>query len=146
MIDVPAAASSPLLQSLGDGCVVEFIAAEKRAVMEFTAKPEFCHSGNVVQGGFVTAWIDSAMAHAAVLATEGTLAPATLEIKVSFYRAANPGRVRAEGWVERLGRSIAFLEGRLMSVDGEVLATATSTVKLVPTDRQQKTASDSIPA
>lgn len=126
---------SALMQSLGDGRVVEFIASENRAVMEFTGKPEMCHSGNVVQGGYVTAWIDSAMARAAMLATEGALAPATLEIKVSFFRAANPGPVRAEGWVERLGRSIGFLEGRLTTLDGEVLATATSTVKLVPTNR-----------
>jgi acyl-CoA thioesterase len=126
---------SALMESLGDGRVVEFIAAENRAVMEFTGRPEMCHSGNVVQGGYVTAWIDSAMARAAMLATEGALAPATLEIKVSFFRAANPGPVRAEGWVERLGRSIGFLEGRLTTLDGEVLATATSTVKLVPTNR-----------
>ncbi len=126
---------SALMQSLGDGRVIEFIAAENRAVMEFTGRPEMCHSGDVVQGGFVTAWIDSAMAHAAMLATEGALAPATLEIKVSFFRAANPGRVRAEGWVERMGRSIAFLEGRLTTLDGDVLAMASSTVKLVPTDR-----------
>jgi acyl-CoA thioesterase len=126
---------SPLLQSLGDGRVVEFIAGENRAVMEFTARSEFCHSGDVVQGGFVTAWIDSAMAHAAMLATEGALAPATLEIKVSFFRSANPGPVRAEGWVQRLGRSIAFLEGRVTTLGGDVLAMATSTVKLVPTDR-----------
>ncbi len=126
---------SALMQSLGDGRVVEFIASENRAVMEFTGKPEMCHSGNVVQGGYVTAWIDSAMARAAMLATEGALVPATLEIKVSFFRAANPGPVRAEGWVERLGRSIGFLEGRLTTLDGDVLATATSTVKLVPTNR-----------
>jgi acyl-CoA thioesterase len=126
---------SDLMQSLGDGRVVEFIASENRAVMEFTGRPEMCHSGNVVQGGFVTAWIDSAMARAAMLATEGALAPATLEIKVSFFRAANPGPVRAEGWIEKLGRSIGFLEGRLTTLDGDVLATATSTVKLVPTNR-----------
>jgi hypothetical protein len=38
-----------LMQSLGDGRIVEFIAAENRAVMEFTGKPEMCHSGDVVQ-------------------------------------------------------------------------------------------------
>ena len=135
MRGVTAAAPSPLLQSLGDGELVEFVAAESRAVMAFTGKLDFCHSGNVVQGGFVTAWLDSAMAHATVLATEGAMAPATLEIKVNFFRATNPGRVRVEGWVERLGRSIAFLEGRVSAADGEVLATATSTVKLVPVDR-----------
>jgi len=127
---------SALMQSLGDGRLVEFIAAENRAVMEFTGRQEMCHSGDVVQGGFVTAWIDSAMARAAMLATEGALAPATLEIKVSFFRAASPGPVRAEGWIERMGRSIAFLEGRLTTLDGDVLAMASSTVKLVPTDRQ----------
>jgi len=125
---------SALMQSLGDGRMIEFVAAENRAVMEFTGKPEMCHSGSVVQGGFVTTWIDSAMARAAMLATEGALAPVTLEIKVSFFRAANPGPVRAEGWIERMGRSIAFLEGRLTTPDGDVLAMATSTVKLVPTD------------
>jgi acyl-CoA thioesterase len=135
MTDPAVGDPSPLLASLGDGRVVEFIAGENRAVMEFTARPEFCHSGDVVQGGFVTAWIDSAMAHAAMLATEGALAPATLEIKVSFFRSATPGPVRAEGWVERLGRSIAFLEGRVTTLGGDVLAMATSTVKLVPTDR-----------
>ena len=135
MIERAVGDPSPLLASLGDGRVVEFIAGENRAVMEFTARPEFCHSGDVVQGGFVTAWIDSAMAHAAMLATEGALAPATLEIKVSFFRSANPGPVRAEGWVERLGRSIAFLEGRVTTLGGDVLAKASSTVKLVPTDR-----------
>jgi acyl-CoA thioesterase len=131
-------APSPLLESLGDGRMIEFIAGENRVVMEFTGKPEFCHSGDVIQGGFVTGWIDSAMAHAAMLATEGALAPATLEIKVNFFRATHPGKVRVEGWIERLGRSIAFLEGRVLTPDGDVLATATSTVKLVPTQRDAK--------
>ena len=96
---------SALMQSLGDGRMIEFVAAENRAVMEFTGKPEMCHSGNVVQGGFVTAWIDSAMARAAMLATEGALAPVTLEIKVSFFRAPIPDRYArrdgSSGWVGR---------------------------------------------
>jgi len=124
-------APSGLMRSLGNGRLVEFVADEKRAVLEFDAGLEMCHSGNVVQGGFVTGWIDSAMAHAAMLATEGAMAPSSLEIKVSFLRPANPGRVRAEGWIVRLGRSIAFLEGRLTNAAGEVLATCTSTAKMI---------------
>jgi hypothetical protein len=38
-------------------------------MVAFTGKLDFCHSGNVAQGGFVTTWLDSAMAHATVLAT-----------------------------------------------------------------------------
>ncbi len=120
------------MTSLGDGRLMGFDEASRCAFMEFTANDGMCHSGNIVQGGFVTGWLDSAMSHAAVRASQGTRSPATLEIKVSFFRAAHPGRVRAEGRVVRLGGSIAFLEGRLLDDAGEVIATASSTAKMVP--------------
>ena len=37
-----------------------------RASIEYEAKIEQCHSGGVVQGGFISGWIDAAMAHAAM--------------------------------------------------------------------------------
>ena len=106
--------------------MIEFIAAENRAVMEFTGKPEMCHSGDVVQGGFVTAWIDSAMARAAMLATEGALAPATLEIKVSFFRARQSrtgtrgGMDRADGSLDRLSRRTPHDTRRRRARNGDV--------------------------
>jgi uncharacterized protein (TIGR00369 family) len=117
--------------SLGDGRFIEYDETTKRVVLEFTARSEMCHSGDVVQGGFVTGWLDSAMSHAAVHACNGERVPASLEIKISFFRPAHPGRVRAEGWVVRIGQSIAFLEGRLFDAAGEVLATGSSTAKMV---------------
>jgi uncharacterized protein (TIGR00369 family) len=56
---------------------------------------------------------------------------ATLELKVSFFRPATPGTVRAEGWIERAGRETVFLEARLLDDAGQVLAKASSTVRLV---------------
>jgi len=126
---------SALMQLLGDGRLLEFDAVRSRALLEFTAHAGMCHSGNVVQGGFVAGWLDSAMAHAAIRASEGAAAPASLEIKISFLRPANPGTVRAEGWVLRLGRSIAFLEGRITTAGGEVIATGSSTAKMVSKSR-----------
>lgn len=123
---------SDLMTSLGDGRLVHFDVDSRCALMEFTAKHAMCHSGNIVQGGFVTGWLDSAMSHAAVRVADGVRSPATLEIKVNFFRAAHPGLVRAEGRVVRLGGSIAFLEGRLLDQSGEVIATASSTAKMVP--------------
>ncbi len=123
---------SGLMQALGDGQLLEYLPEEKKAIMEFTVKPEFCHSGNIAQGGFVTGWIDSAMSHAVILATDRTYWPATLELKVSFFKSANPGKVKAVGWVQKMGRSIAFVEGQLLNDAGEVLATSTSTAKLAP--------------
>lgn len=120
-----------LLETLGNGVVIEHFEDPFKVVMEFEAEMRFCHSGGVVQGGFVTAWLDSAMSHAVILATGRTRAPSSLEIKVSFVKAANPGKVRAVGWVKHLGGKIAFLEGELFNADGELLATASTTAKMV---------------
>ena len=103
-----------------------------RAILEYLAGPHMCHSGGVVQGGFVCGWIDAAMAHAVMSETGGDVTPMSLELKVSFFAPARPGLVIAEGWIERRGRSTAFLEGRLTNVAGEVLAKASSTARLMP--------------
>jgi len=102
-----------------------------RIRVEYEAKAAFCHSGGVVQGGFITGWIDSAMAHAVMMSTDYTQSPLSLEIKITFLKSAAPGRVFAEAWIEKRGRSIAFLEGQLFNEAGELLAKGTSTAKLV---------------
>ena len=50
-----------LNQALGFVRVVELDPAG-RATIEYQAGMHMCHSGGVVQGGFVTGWIDAAMA------------------------------------------------------------------------------------
>jgi uncharacterized domain 1 len=121
-----------LLATLGDGRALEMDGEAGRARVAFTCKPEMCHSGGVAQGGFVTGWIDSAMAHACIARYTTKYWIATLELKVSFFRPAAPGTVIAEGWIERAGKQTVFTEGRLLDADGEVLAKATSTIRLVP--------------
>lgn len=104
-----------------------------RAVIEYEVGPQMCHSGGVAQGGFVCGWIDAAMAHASLnLAPEMT--PMSLELKVSYFAPARPGRVIAEGWIERRGRATCFAEGRLLDLAGNVLAKASSTIRLIPRD------------
>lgn len=102
-----------------------------RTVIEYECGPHMCHSGGVAQGGFVCGWIDAAMAHASItLAPDMT--PMTLEVKVSYFAPARPGRVIAEGWIERRGRATCFAEGRLTDAAGNVIAKASSTLRLVP--------------
>jgi len=55
----------------------------------------------------------------------------SLELKVSFFAPARPGLVLAEAWIERAGKSTCFAEGRLLNASGEVLAKATSTIRLI---------------
>lgn len=127
-------APDALSQSLGLERIVDR-GENGRSVLHYRATIAMCHSGGIVQGGFVTGWIDAAMAFVVIAKTNHTLSPLSLEIKISFLKAANPGLVIAEAWIEKLGRSTGFLEGRLTNEAGEVLAKGTSTVKLVPIRR-----------
>lgn len=121
-----------VLSTLGDGQVKLADGDAGRAIIEFTCAPEMCHSGGVAQGGFVTGWIDAAMAHACIARYTTEFWIATLEVKVSFFRPATPGLVIAEGWIERAGKQTVFAEGQLLDGDGKVLAKANSTIRLVP--------------
>jgi acyl-CoA thioesterase len=111
---------------------VRIISSEAgRAAIEYEVGPHMCHSGGVAQGGFVCGWIDAAIAHAS-LSLEAEMTPMSLELKVSYFAPARPGRVIAEGWIERAGRSVSFAEGRLLDPAGAVLAKASSTIRLIP--------------
>ena len=125
--------SAELLGSMGFVRIVETEREAGRLRAEFDALPRFCHTdGTVVQGGFVTAWLDFSMAHAAFLKGGYAIGVASLELKVSFLQRVGPGRVVAEGRVQRLGRRVAFLEASLFDAAGTLLATATSTALVTP--------------
>jgi acyl-CoA thioesterase len=130
----PPLMPSPTLMDAIGGCRVLSIDAQRGvARAEFTARPEFCHThGTIVQGGFVTAWLDFAMAFATIHRTGGAHGVASLEMKVSFLERVGPGKVIVEGRVLRLGRRVAFLEATLFDPSGRMLATATSTAMLTP--------------
>lgn len=119
-----------LHNTLGQVRIVEM--GGGRAVIEYMAGPHMCHSGGVVQGGFVCGWIDAAMAHAVMGETGADVTPMSLELKVSFFAPAGPGPVFAEGWIERRGKSTAFVEGQLKNAAGQVLAKGSSTIRLMP--------------
>jgi len=123
-------AVAPTLQNaLGQVRVISM--ADGRAAIEYEVGLQMCHSGGVAQGGFVCGWIDAAMAHAS-LSVLPEMTPMSLELKVSYFAPARPGRVIAEGWIERRGRATCFAEGQLLDPAGKVLAKASSTIRLIP--------------
>lgn len=96
----------------------------------YQAKPEFCNPLGVIQGGFLTAMVDEAMAVACVAMANFSIFIPTLELKVSFLRAGYPGPMEATGQVLRMGKSVAFLEGSLYDGDGNLLIRASATGKV----------------
>ena len=117
-----------LSESMGNFHVTGWDAARKTVQAAFTVRREYCHTnGSIAQGGFITAWLDAAMAHAVMHDTEQKQTVFSLEIKVSFYEKVGPG----EGWVEarviRRGKRVAFMQAALYNADGKLAAEATST-------------------
>ncbi len=122
-----------LKESMGDFHVTGWDAAGRSLRAAFTVRREYCHTnGTIAQGGFITAWLDAAMAHAVLHDTDHGFNVASLEIKVSFLERVGPGEGTVVGRVLRRGKRVAFLEGELFNADGRLAARATSTGMLVP--------------
>ena len=113
------------------GCNIESVdSSVGRCEMTFDIGERYCHSVDVIQGGFVSAMLDAVCSHAAFVANLDVVGVSTLEFKVAFLEASRMGRLTAVGRVEKLGRSIAFMSGELSNSDGQITATMTTTAKL----------------
>jgi uncharacterized protein (TIGR00369 family) len=71
------------------------------------------------------------MGPAVFVMTEGRLYTTTITMTVNFLSPAVPGPITGEATVTQLGKTIAFVEGRLTGNNGTVLATASTSVRLV---------------
>src|SRR6202012_435143 len=99
----------------------------------FAGKPDFCNPAGFIQGGILSAMLDDTMGPAVFVMTEGKLFTSTISLTVNFLSPAKPGPIIGEAQVTQLGKTIAFVEGKLMTADGAVLATATTSARLVET-------------
>jgi len=54
----------PKFIELLGGKVIELGLDSGTLAFEFNVSTDFCHSGDIVQGGFITAMLDAAMSHA----------------------------------------------------------------------------------
>lgn len=101
----------------------------------FDGKPEFCNPAGFIQGGLLSAMLDDTMGPAVLVMTKGRLYTTTISMAVNFLSPAKPGPIIGEATVTQLGKTIAFVEGRLMADDGTVLATASASERLLDAAR-----------
>jgi uncharacterized protein (TIGR00369 family) len=102
------------------------------AETSFTVGEEFGNTVGNVQGGFLAAMLDATLGTAIVSTLDpGEVAP-TVELKVSYLRPAEIGRVVGRGRILKRGSRVAFLTGELYDADDRVLATASGTFLLTP--------------
>ena len=97
----------------------------------FDGKKDFCNPAGFIQGGILSAMLDDTMGPAVLIMTDGKLYTTTISLTVNFMASAKPGPIIAEARVTQLGKTIAFMEGKLTAEDGTLLATATTTARLL---------------
>jgi uncharacterized protein (TIGR00369 family) len=122
--------TSPLAAAL-NASILAVDRAKGRIVLSFEAGPQFLQAMEVIQGGAVSAMLDFSMGFAVLAALPLGQSTATVNLNVSFLRAAHKGILHAEGEIERLGRTMAFTRARLVDRSGVPVATAVSTLAVI---------------
>jgi uncharacterized protein (TIGR00369 family) len=89
------------------------------------------NSAGTFHGGALAALLDVALCSAARPSPTADLVVITIDLATHFIASSNRD-VIAEARCLKRGRSVAFSQGEVRSLDGELLATATATLKLVP--------------
>ena len=113
--------------------------ATKSVEVEFDAKAELLlNPMKQIQGGYLCAMLDEAMSVACMVASGMTAVAPTLEMKTSFFRPGQPGKIKGIGRVVKWGRQVAFTEGELYDPDGRLLAKATGTAIPTPFSNYKK--------
>jgi uncharacterized protein (TIGR00369 family) len=109
------------------GISIKQVDAEAGTIeVEFLGKPEFTNPAGNIQGGFLAAMLDDTMGPAlASTLAKGEFAP-TLNLNVSFARAAKVGVIQGRGRVLKRGKDVCFLAAELHQ-DGELVASASAT-------------------
>jgi uncharacterized protein (TIGR00369 family) len=124
--------NSKRVQFLDDlGCEIESVDPEAMECrMRFGISARYCHSGDIIQGGFVAAMLDAVSTHALFAANTRIAVVATLEMKVNYLEASRMGTLNARGRVVKMTKSVAFLEAELRDSEDRVTATMTATAKI----------------
>src|ERR1700743_975802 len=97
----------------------------------FDGRPEFCNPAGFIQGGILSAMLADSMVRAVCVTSDVRFYATTISLTVNFIAPARPGPLIVEAQVIQIGKSIAFLEGKLIANDGTVLATASTTARLI---------------
>lgn len=126
--DAPAGADNPLLEFLGIRLVD---VGTGHASFELDIDAKHLNRQGSVQGGVVATLLDAACGYAGLAASDGEpLGNAvTVMLSISYLAKVKAGRLRATANVTRMGRSVYFSTGELVSDSGDLIATAQGAFK-----------------
>jgi uncharacterized protein (TIGR00369 family) len=127
---MPGPDISPVAQTLGFQILET---GEGRCKARFPVREEFKRSpGEVVQGGFLAAMLDSTMALAIITVLDPGQTHYSIELKANYFRPATEGWLVAEAKVIRKGRRTVYAEATLSTEANQQVARASTTSLIEP--------------
>lgn len=101
-------------------------------VWEMLADERFANPVGMLQGGFLAALVDSAMAATSVTANRGRkVFSANTDLRISFFKAVRTGTVlTCTARAVATGRRVTFVEAEVVDGAGDAVAKASSTFLL----------------
>lgn len=112
--------------------LIEHRAEDRFSKVTFETNDHMINFGGTIQGGILTAMMDDAAGFNLFVSMGMKYAMASIDLNTQFYKSVSPGKLTVESRIVRAGKTIAFLEAKLYSADGELSAAMTSSVKLRP--------------
>ena len=94
--------SKPPQTALGIKKIIKIDPILGQAEAIYKARKNMCHSGNIVQGGFITGWLDAVMALACMSKVGADTLVLSLEIKTTFIKKIIPEPVFVLGNVDSI--------------------------------------------
>lgn len=105
------------------------------AHLRFLAQPEFVNRHGTVQGGFLSAMLDSATMTPLLAQLPEDRVAVTAKLEVEFLRPAPLGPFTARAWLMTKDDRVATTRGELSDPNGNVVAAATATLRILPRKR-----------
>lgn len=112
--------------------LIDFSSAERWAEFAFTPPPSSANPAGNVQGGFICAMLDDAMALSSSIAQGFRVVVPTLQMSITYIAPAPLSRLIARGETLRIGKNTTQMQGSLRTPDGTVLAVATASAVIRP--------------
>ncbi len=120
--------NNPFLQSLG----IELVRwAKDEAAFHMPIQPQHLNRQGMLHGGLTATLLDAACGYAGLYSGEHEEEShgVTVTLNISYLSAAREGTVIAKGQITCSGRNLYFVQGTLVSDQGELLATAQGAFK-----------------
>ena len=98
--------------------------------VKFLARPEFANRHGSVQGGLVSAMLDSATSAVLLRQLPPELTSVTARLETDFLKPAPVTELFAKAWVVSRDERGAVTRGELSDANGNVVATATAHLRI----------------